>query len=51
MIRITPDEHAYSMVHWKGVDGSNQFLSYGLDGGNTTQVHTYSMLWLRCDTV
>ncbi|MFC7473404.1 carbohydrate-binding domain-containing protein [Dankookia sp. GCM10030260] len=45
LIELLPGGTAYSTIHWKGADGSNQFKSYYMDGVDVKQTHTYSMLW------
>jgi beta-glucanase (GH16 family) len=45
MVELLKGGQAYSTLHWKGGDGSNQYTSHMLDGVDVTQVHTYSMMW------
>jgi hypothetical protein len=45
LLELLPGGDAYSTIHWKGDDGSNQFQSYGLGNVDVTQTHTYAMLW------
>lgn len=45
LVEILQGGQAYSTVHWKGADGSNQYKSYMLDGVDVKQTHTYSLDW------
>jgi hypothetical protein len=45
LVEINQGGQAYSTIHWKGGDGSNQFKSYNLDGVDVKQTHTYAMDW------
>jgi hypothetical protein len=45
VLEITEGGVGYGTVHWKGSDGSNQYSSVMYNGVDTTQWHTYSMLW------
>ena len=45
LVELLPGGQAYSTIHWKGADGSNQFQSYNLDGVDVKQTHTYSLDW------
>ena len=45
LIEINDQGQPYSTIHYKGGDGSNQYQSYGLDGVDPKQTHTYSMDW------
>ncbi|WP_431270997.1 family 16 glycosylhydrolase [Dankookia sp. P2] len=45
LVELQPGGQAYSTIHWKGADGSNQFQSYNLDGVDVKQTHTYSLDW------
>jgi beta-glucanase (GH16 family) len=47
VVEQTPGGNAYSTVHWKDDNGDNAFQSYGADGIDTTQVHTYAIDWQR----
>ena len=45
LLEILPGGAAYSTIHYKGADGSNQFDSYFMDGVDVKQTHTYSFDW------
>lgn len=45
LVEVLSGGQAYSTIHWKGDDGSNQYQSFMLDGVDPTQTHTYSLEW------
>jgi uncharacterized protein YkwD len=45
-VEVNGDGVAYSAVHWKGADGSDQYQTFTLNGVDVTQRHTYSLEWM-----